>query len=91
MPKRKGARKRRTSNDSGSEEVDEAAGQAWLPVIIPNDSKSWGKSSRSFAEITQSLEPPEDAKKIKRRKSASYKVMTAPMRLSKSERQRKQG
>ena len=90
MPKRKEARNRRTSNNSSSE-VDEAAGQAWLPVVVPGDSKLWGKSSRSYAEITKSLEPPGGAKTIKRRKSASYQGRTPPTKLSKSEHQRMQG
>jgi hypothetical protein len=92
MSKRNRARNSRTSNDSEEEVLeDEAAGQAWLPVILPSDSKSWGKSSRSFAEISQSLEPPGGDKKLKRRKTASYGGGAAPMRVSKSERQRKQG
>lgn len=76
---------------AGDEEEDEAAGQAWLPMLRPSDSKAWGKVSRTHAEITKSLEPPGGAKKIKKRKTASYPMVTPPTKLSKMERQRKQG
>ena len=87
--KEKQARKGRTAH---ADEKDKPGGQAWLPVVLPSDGKSWGKNSRTgtFAEITESLEPPEGAKKIKRQKSASFHGVPLSAKLSKSERKRKQ-
>ena len=76
---------------SGSEVDDEVAGEAWLPMIVPGDASSnWGKQSRRYAEISASLVPPTPAKK---KQMSNHKRVRRPvrsMKLSKSERQRKQ-
>ena len=68
---------------------DEPAGEAWLPAVLPGGD-SWGKKSRTYAEITEALKPPEGPGKIKRRKSASFQRVPPSANLLKSERKRQQ-
>jgi hypothetical protein len=90
MPKKKMARSVRGGKTAAApDQKDEPAGQAWLPVVVPGG-RSWGKKSRSYAEITDALKPPEGPEHIKRRKSASFQRVPPSANLSKSERKRQQ-
>lgn len=76
---------------SESEEIQEEAGAAWLPSVVPGSSASWGVKARSLAEISATLEAPGGkSNKRRKRKSARSSTKPAPHKLSKSEHKRQQ-
>lgn len=75
---------------SESEEIQEEAGDAWLPSVVPGSSASWGVKARSYAEISATLEAPGGGNKRRKRKSARSSTKPAPHKLSKSEHRRQQ-
>lgn len=66
----------------------EGLGQAFLPQVNSRDPNSWGKKSRSFAEISTLLEADLEPKKKKQKRRSD--PTTPPESQSKSERARKQ-
>lgn len=85
------AKKNDPMSASESEEIQEEAGDAWLPSIVPGTSASWGVKARDYAEISATLEAPGgERNKGRKRKSARSSIKSAPHKLSKSERTRQQ-
>lgn len=88
---RRPPKKKDPMSASESEEIQEEAGAAWLPSVVPGSSASWGVKARSLAEISATLEAPGGkSNKRRKRKSARSSTKPAPHKLSKSEHKRQQ-